>query len=99
MSSFEIDDIFLKHFLNVDMYSSHKLMMFGVFSQIDSIYQIQPLLYFQKSALWTPISYVKMFGSNERLVRFWFPLYPMLLFSQTPFKQIYVMNAQKEHLE
>ena len=60
-----------------------------MFSQyIGSIYKIEPLLNFTNKVCFAPTSYAKMFGSDERLIQFWLPLYPMLLFPLTPFKVI-----------
>ena len=81
MRSFEIEDIFVKHFLNSDFY-------FGHIGNIGSIYKIEPLLHFTNKVLFAPTSYAKMFG----LIQF-LPLpYYMLLLQKTPFKIKCVLN-------
>ena len=75
MRSFEIDIIFVKYFFKSDLYLGHILRCFD---HISLIYQIEPLLYFHQTEVWTPPSYAKMFGSDERLIQFWLSRYPML---------------------
>ena len=78
MRSIEIEVIFVKHLFKLDLYFSHIKRSSGHFG---SIYKIEPRL---KTALWTPTSYAKMFGNNDRLIQFWISLYPMLLFPRSP---------------
>ena len=53
---------------------------------IGLIYKIELLLQVNNNVLFAPTSYTKMFCSEERLIQFLSSLYPMLLFTLTPFK-------------
>ena len=50
-------------------------------------------MHFINKMLFAPTSYAKIFCGDERLIQFWLYLYPMFLFPQTPFKQIYNLEV------
>ena len=54
MRSFEIEVVFVKNFLKLDLYFGH---ISRCFENIGSIYKIEPILHFTNKVLFAPTSF------------------------------------------